>query len=181
MVEATGTEDRGQRAENVSGEDRGWRMVGRRRNRSTRRADGNTIALAMNLKTLRKKIRKLETRLQEGPQKLAKLKRKLEAMTEAKARKAKMKLAAQVTAARRTTKTAAPTQKEKSRSTAQPRTKAAVAQKRRPAKKAKRKLNLSPERRAQLAAAMKARWAAKRAAADGNSQKSSTEGNSQAP
>jgi hypothetical protein len=32
------------------------------------------------------------------------------------------------------------------------------------AKKAKRKLNLSPERRAQLAAAMKARWAAKRAA-----------------
>src|SRR5437762_1224536 len=31
-------------------------------------------------------------------------------------------------------------------------------------KKAKKKLNLSPERRAQLAAAMKARWAAKRAA-----------------
>ncbi len=31
------------------------------------------------------------------------------------------------------------------------------------AKKAKRKLNLSPERRAQLSAAMKARWAAKRA------------------
>ena len=31
------------------------------------------------------------------------------------------------------------------------------------AKKAKRKRNLSPERRAQLAAAMRARWAAKRA------------------
>ena len=31
-------------------------------------------------------------------------------------------------------------------------------------KKVKRKLNLSPERRAQLSAAMKARWAAKRAA-----------------
>src|SRR5947207_501955 len=31
-------------------------------------------------------------------------------------------------------------------------------------KKAKKKLNLSPERRAQLAVAMKARWAAKRAA-----------------
>jgi hypothetical protein len=31
-------------------------------------------------------------------------------------------------------------------------------------KKRNRKLNLSPERRAQLAAAMKARWAAKRAA-----------------
>jgi hypothetical protein len=40
------------------------------------------------------------------------------------------------------------------------------------AKKAKRKLNLSPERRAQLAAAMKARWAAKRAA-EGNSITSS--------
>jgi hypothetical protein len=32
--------------------------------------------------------------------------------------------------------------------------------------KKKRKLNLTPERRAQLAAAMKARWAAKRAAAN---------------
>src|SRR5215467_14222532 len=32
-------------------------------------------------------------------------------------------------------------------------------------KKPKRKLNLSPERRAQLSAAMKARWAARRAAA----------------
>src|SRR5262249_41186324 len=32
------------------------------------------------------------------------------------------------------------------------------------ARKAKRELNLSPERRAQLAAAMKARWAAKKAA-----------------
>jgi hypothetical protein len=40
----------------------------------------------------------------------------------------------------------------------------AEAKKKPAAKKAKRKLNLSPERRAQLAAAMKARWAAKRAA-----------------
>jgi hypothetical protein len=120
----------------------------------------------MNLKTLRKKIRKLETRLQEGPQKLAKMKRKLEAMTKAKARKAKLKSAARAAAARRTTKTVAPIQKEKSTSTAQPQKKAA-------AKKAKRKLNLSPERRAQLAAAMKARWAAKKAAA--NSQETGTE------
>jgi hypothetical protein len=37
--------------------------------------------------------------------------------------------------------------------------------KKKPAPKVKRKLNLSPERRAQLAAAMKARWEAKRAAA----------------
>ena len=76
--------------------------------RSTRRADRSIIDLAMNLKTLRKKIRKLETRLQEGPKKLAKLKRKLEAMTKAKERKAKLKLAARVAAARRTTKASAP-------------------------------------------------------------------------
>jgi hypothetical protein len=130
----------------------------------------------MNLKTLRKKIRKLETRLQEGPQKLAKMKRKLEAMTKARARKAKLKAAAQVAAARRTTKSAAPAQKKRSGSTPQPQRKTAVAQKQSPGKKAKRKLNLSPERRAQLAAAMLARWAAKRAAAEGNS---ASEGNSQ--
>jgi hypothetical protein len=42
------------------------------------------------------------------------------------------------------------------------------------AKKAK-KLNLTPERRAQLAAAMKARWAAKRAAPGANTQSTSPE------
>jgi hypothetical protein len=42
------------------------------------------------------------------------------------------------------------------------------------AKKVKRKLNLTPERRAELAAAMKARWVAKRAAADANTQTTST-------
>jgi hypothetical protein len=53
-------------------------------------------------------------------------------------------------------------------------------------KKAKKKLNLSPERRAQLAAAMKARWAAKRAA-EANAKTASTvqdftvEPSSQAP
>ncbi len=130
----------------------------------------------MNLKTLRKKIRKLETRLQEGPQKLARMKRKFEAMTQAKARKAKLKSAARVAAARRTTNTSAPAQKEKSAATAPPQTKATFAPKRSPARKAKRKLNLSPERRAQLAAAMKARWAAKRTAAAGNS---ASEGNPQ--
>jgi hypothetical protein len=71
----------------------------------------------MKLKILRKKIRRLEKRLQEGPKKLAKLRRKLEAMEAVKSQ----------------------------------------------AKKPRRKVNLSPERRAQLAAAMKARWAAKRA------------------
>lgn len=147
--------------------------------RSTRRVDGSMVDLAMNLKTLSKKIRKLETRLQEGPQKLARLKRKLEAMTKAKARKAKKKSAVQAAAVGGTTKASGSTQREKGRSTRQSQTKAVVvAQERTPARKAKRKLNLSPERRAQLAAAMKARWAAKRAAAGGNPKNGSTEGNS---
>ena len=37
----------------------------------------------MKAKTLKKKIRRLETRLREGPKKLAKLKRKLEALVKA--------------------------------------------------------------------------------------------------
>ena len=94
----------------------------------------------MKMKDLRKKIRRLEKRLREGPQKLAKLKRKLEAAEAAKALNAARKSAAR-TAAVLFAKATMPA-----------------------AKKAKRKLNLSPERRAQLAAAMKARWAAKRAA-----------------
>jgi predicted RNase H-like nuclease (RuvC/YqgF family) len=90
----------------------------------------------MKLKNLRKKIRRLEKRLKEGPKKLAKLKRKLEAAEAGRAMKGKGKSPAQTTG----------------------------ATKRGAAKKVKRKLNLSPERRAQLSAAMKARWAAKRAA-----------------
>src|SRR4051812_1265489 len=120
--------------------------------------DRSMIDLPMNVKTLRKKIRKLETRLQEGPQKLARWKRKLEAMTAAKARKVTRKSAAQAAAARQTVKVSVPIQKETSPPAPQPQKKAAVARKSGPAKKAKRKLNLSPERRAQLAAAMKARW-----------------------
>lgn len=110
----------------------------------------------MKLKTVRKKIRRLEARLQEGPKKLAKLKRKLEAMRAASVRKSGKK-----SAARRTVKS----------STRSPKTKSLKAK---PApKKVKRKLNLSPERRAQLAAAMKARWAAKRAANEANPQNTS--------
>jgi hypothetical protein len=93
----------------------------------------------MKIKALRKKIRRLEKRLREGPQKLAKLKRRLEAAVAAKALNAARKSAARATAALFAD---------------------AVTPK---AKKPKRKLNLSPERRVQLAAAMKARWAAKRA------------------
>jgi hypothetical protein len=118
----------------------------------------------MNLKTLRKKIRKLETRLQEGPEKLAKWKRKFAAMEKARARKATKKLDSRKTgAARRSAR--APTPLKSGHSTAQPKVKT-DAPKKKPAGKAKRKLNLSPERRAQLAAAMKARWAAKRASSD---------------
>jgi hypothetical protein len=121
----------------------------------------------MKLKTLKKKIRKLEARLLEGPARLAQLKRKLEAMTKAEAMKAKRKLAARTGKARQT-------QKNRGRVTAKPQVKPAGA-KRRTRKKVKRKLNLSPERRAQLAAAMKARWAAKRAAAGTNPQTTSTD------
>ena len=107
----------------------------------------------MKLKTLKKKIRRLETRLLEGPKKLAKLKGKLEALVKANAAKSRKKSTARAAAAH----------KEKGRSTAKSQAKPASAKTHAP-KKVKRKLNLSPERREQLAAAMRARWAAKRAA-----------------
>ena len=129
----------------------------------------------MKLKTLRKKIRRLEARLQEGPKKLAKLKRKLEAMTKADAMKAKRKLAARASEARQSVKPSTQTQKKTDRLSAQPPGKPAGAKRRSAARKVKRKLNLSPERRAQLAAAMKARWAAKRGAAEAKPQNSSAD------
>ena len=92
----------------------------------------------MKLKTLKKKIRRLETRLLEGPKKLAKLKGKLAAK-------------------------AAATRKKNRSSTAKSHVTPAGVEPGVP-EKVKRKLNLSPERREQLAAAMRARWAAKRAA-----------------
>jgi predicted nucleic acid-binding Zn-ribbon protein len=113
----------------------------------------------MKLKSLEKKIRRLEARLRAGPRKLAKLKRKLEAMSAAKARKAQKKAAARAVA-RQTVQslTATPKKTVKPGSAKKP---VAVG-------KVKRKLNLSPERRAQLSAAMKARWAAKRASPEAN-------------
>ena len=107
----------------------------------------------MKLKTLKKKIRRLETRLLEGPKKLAKLKGKLAALVKANAAKAKKKSMARAAAA----------SKKKRSSTAKFQAKPASAKAPAP-KKEKRKLNLSPERREQLAVAMRARWAAKRAA-----------------
>ena len=115
----------------------------------------------MKLKTLKKKIRRLETRLLEGPKKLAKLKVKLGALVKANAAKSRKKAAAKAAATR-----------EKNRgTTAKSQAKSTSAKGFAP-KKAKRKLNLSPERREQLAAAMRARWAAKRAA-EGTSPDSS--------
>ena len=113
----------------------------------------------MKLKNLRKKIRRLEKRLQEGPKKLAKLKRNLEAMEALKAKEARGKSAAHARAALQTAESSTPI-------VTQPHAKTVKAKKPDAVKKAKRKLKLSPERRAQLAAAMKARWAAKRAAAE---------------
>jgi hypothetical protein len=127
----------------------------------------------MNLKTLRKKIRKLETRLKEGPAKLARWKSKLAKMEKAKAQKAKRKAAAPVAQLIRITPKSPPTKKKPlARSTA---AKPLDAPAKEPAAKAKRKLNLSPERRAQLSAAMKARWAAKRAATGPGPQNGSSE------
>src|SRR6266436_8165117 len=103
----------------------------------------------MKLKTLKKKIRRLETRLLEGPKKLAKLKVKLGDLVKANAAKSRKKAAA--------------TRKKNRGTTAKSQAKSTSAKGSAP-KKAKRKLNLSPERREQLAAAMRARWAAKRAA-----------------
>ena len=110
----------------------------------------------MKLKKLKKKIQQLEKRLREGPEELARLKRKLQQAESAKALKAARRSAARATAS---------AGKKSWESTI-------GAKKPVRAKKARRKLNLSPERRAQLAAAMKARWAAKRAA-EGNSTTSS--------
>ena len=114
----------------------------------------------MKLKTLKKKIRRLETRLQEGPQKLARLKRKLAAQMKAEAAASKKK-----TTARSTTKgLASPATISKQRRPAA-KTQAPSANKIIPAAppKVKRTLNLSPERRAQLSEAMKARWAVRKA------------------
>lgn len=118
----------------------------------------------MKLKNLEKKVRRLEARLRAGPEKLAKLKRKLDAMSAAKARKAQKKAAARAVA-RQTVQSLTATQKTN--------VKPASAKKPTAVVKVKRKRNISPERRAQLSAAMKARWAAKRTSVEGNSQSAS--------
>jgi len=117
----------------------------------------------MKQKKLKKKIQELEKRLREGPEKLARLKRKLQQAESAKALKAARKSAARAAAS---IGKKPPTQITEAVEPGQ-------------VKKTKRKLNLSPERRAQLAAAMKARWAAKRAAE--TNKTNSTDQNSPLP
>jgi hypothetical protein len=99
----------------------------------------------MKRKSLEKRIQRLEKRLREGPKKLAKLKRKLQAKIAAEAKEAGRKSRAH----------------RRRMQASEARKGAEGANK--PAPRVKRTLNLSPERRAQLAEAMKARWAAKRA------------------
>jgi hypothetical protein len=109
----------------------------------------------VKLKNLKKKVRRLEKWLQEGPKKLAKLRQKLQAAQVPKAMKTARKPAARATATRLAPQPSTPIEKKSPTQT---------SKKPSASKKAKRKLNLSLERRAQLAATMKARWAAKRAA-----------------
>jgi hypothetical protein len=123
----------------------------------------------MKLKTLEKKVRRLEERLRTGPTKLARLKRKLAAMKAAKAQKAQKKAAARAVA-RGSVKPSKPVATK---------AKPAGARSSGTARPPKRKLNISAERRAQLSAAMKARWAAKRASGAANSQNSSPDQGSQ--
>jgi hypothetical protein len=118
----------------------------------------------MKPKNLSKKIRRLEVRLQKGAKKLAKLKQKLEAAAAASAAKKKTKSAIRAGEVRKKVKSSGRAEK-----------KTAAVKRPSTVKKVKRKLNLTPERRAQLAAAMKARWAAKRAAAGATTQNTSTE------
>jgi hypothetical protein len=114
-----------------------------------------TIYPHMKLKNLTKKIRRLEARLLKDAKKLAKLKRKRGAASAAKT-------------------------KSKSRGPAEKARKTATGSARAPgAAKVKRKLNLTPERRAQLAATMKARWAARRAAATNPQTNSGDPGSAQ--
>jgi hypothetical protein len=121
----------------------------------------------MKPKNLSKKIRRLEARLQKGAKKLAKLKQKLEAVTKAGVAKKKRKSAARAAETRKRANTSGRTEKKKRRLTPT-QTRLRAANRPSAERNGKKKRNLTPERRAQLAAAMKARWAAKRAAVDAN-------------
>jgi len=118
----------------------------------------------MKIKKLTKKIQRLEARLQKGAKKLASLKQKLSAAEAASLAKTKRKRAAQAREDLIPVRVVA-LQKNQRRLTAKTATKPARASGRISFKEVKQKRQITPERRAQLSAAMKARWAAKRAAA----------------
>jgi predicted RNase H-like nuclease (RuvC/YqgF family) len=122
-------------------------------------------------KSLQKKIRRLEARLQKGEKKLARLKEKLGAAETRAAAKPKGKSTG---VTQKASSASASIDKNKKRSPLKTGAKPAAAVKESDAgKSGRRKLNLTPERREQLAAAMRARWAAKRAAAGTNTPDSS--------
>jgi hypothetical protein len=121
-------------------------------------------------KSLQKKIRRLEARLQKGAKKLARLKQKLRAAETRAAARPKSKSPG---VTQKAGKASASIDKNKKRSPLKTDVKPAASVKGSgSAKSAKRKLNLTPERREQLAAAMRARWAAKKAATGTNTQQS---------
>ena len=93
----------------------------------------------IKLKSLNKKLLRLEASHQKDAKKLAKLKRKLETALKAQSARAKVKPPARVEEASKTFRTSAPTVKKKRRS------------------------GLTSAGRDKLSALMKARWAAKRA------------------
>ncbi len=119
----------------------------------------------MRQKKLIKKIRRLEARLQKGATKLANLKRKLRTVEAAKMAKAKSKSSARARKALTVGGVSEPIQTVQQRLIAMTAPKPEGTSGRSSFKKAKKKSHITPEGRAQLSAAMKARWAAKRAAA----------------
>ena len=118
----------------------------------------------MGQKRLIKKIRRLEARLQKGATKLANLKQKLRAVEAAKLAKAKRKSSARTRTALTVGDVSEPTQTVKQRLMAMTAPKPDDIRKGSSFKRVTKKRNITPERRAELSAAMKARWAAKKAA-----------------
>lgn len=118
------------------------------------------------VKSLNKRIRRLKERLEKDAKKLAKLTMKLGVAMQGEGGREKKKSGLRRGSAKKRAKApkAAPTQ---ARQTSPARKTAVASAKPSPARRARKKLNLTPERRAQLAAAMKARWEAKRAAGAG--------------
>ena len=115
----------------------------------------------MGQKRLIKKIRRLEARLQKGVAKLANLKQKLRAVEAAKLARAKRKSSGR---SRAVGDVSEPTQTVEQRLMAMTAPKPDDIRKGSSFKRVTKKRNITPERRAQLSAAMKARWAAKKAA-----------------